>query len=279
MKTALLTAPDRDISLAALRRGMPEECHGWKLHFEINPAAWSSHRADAIIVRMTNAASGEYRDCISQMASLQGKLDSCPHVVFVLTPTAHEEAWQRCEDTVLDKLWEFQDPARVSCVKGSWQAVEKKLKWIERILALQHRNLALQGRARPKAHQGPRASPLDREEAVLQSTADLRVESGRLSAAAVADAYGISLSELAGWLGKTKQAMSKTPDAKSLQQELGYFERVARLRMALPEDRFSKWLRMPNAQLRKKSPLDLLASGSRQAVADLADDMLTGAPA
>ena len=67
-------------------------------------------------------------------------------------------------------------------------------------------------------------------------------------------------------------------DADSLQDALGFFERVARLRAVVPRDRFLKWLRMPNAQLDGKSPLDLMANDERQVVVDLVEDMLTGAP-
>jgi hypothetical protein len=72
--------------------------------------------------------------------------------------------------------------------------------------------------------------------------------------------------------------VAKTPDADSLQDTLAFFERVARLRAVVPQDRFLKWLRMPNAQLDGKSPLDLMAHEERQAVVDFVEDMLTGAP-
>jgi hypothetical protein len=113
----------------------------------------------------------------------------------------------------------------------------------------------------------------------MKATEDLRVANGNLSAAAVATAFGVSLNQLAGWLGRTRQSLSKTPDADSLQDELAFFERVARLRAVVGGDGFLKWLRMPNAELGDAKPLDLLAGGERQVVADLVDDMLTGAPA
>ncbi|SRR6266446_2697836 len=123
----------------------------------------------------------------------------------------------------------------------------------------------------------PRHSPLDEVKEVIESTQDLRVANGKLSAVAVASAFGVSLNQLAGWLGRSRQAVSKTPDADSLQNELGFFERVARLRVVVSQDRFLKWLRMPNSQLEGDTPLKLLADGERQVVADLVDDMLTGA--
>lgn len=122
-----------------------------------------------------------------------------------------------------------------------------------------------------------RRSPLDQVKAVVESTADLREANGNLSAARVAKVFGVSLSQLAGWLGRSKQAVSKTPDADSLQDALGYFERVARIRLVTMDDaEFRKWLRTPHDLLGDASPLDMLANGGWQAMADYVDDVLTG---
>jgi hypothetical protein len=120
---------------------------------------------------------------------------------------------------------------------------------------------------------------LDDVKAVVASSTDLREANGNLSAARVARVFGTSLSQLADWLGRSKQAVSKTPDADSLQAELAYFERVARLRMMVDGNaEFRKWLRMPHELLQDKSPLDLLAKKQWQMVADYVEDALTGAP-
>jgi len=124
----------------------------------------------------------------------------------------------------------------------------------------------------------PQSSPLDEVQELLTATQDLRVANGNLSATAIARAFGISVNELAGWLGRSRQSLTKTPDADSLQNELAFFERVARLRVVVPQHRFLKWLRMPNPHLDSKSPLELLGNGERQVVVDLVEDMLTGAP-
>jgi hypothetical protein len=125
----------------------------------------------------------------------------------------------------------------------------------------------------------PRPSPLDDLKEVIEATQDLRVGNGNLSAERVAKLFGVSLSELANWLGRSRQAVSKTPDADSLQATLGFFERVARLRAVVKDDEaFRKWLRTPKDTLDDESPLRLMAKGEWQAMADLADDMLTGAP-
>ena len=121
-------------------------------------------------------------------------------------------------------------------------------------------------------------SALDQVGIVLRATADLRETNGNLSAARVAKVYGVSLSQLAGWLGRTKQAVSKTPDADSLQVALGYFERVARVRLAMGDGgEFRKWLRTPHELLNHAPPLALMAKGHWQEMADYVDDLLTGA--
>ena len=125
----------------------------------------------------------------------------------------------------------------------------------------------------------PRPDPLDQVKAVMSAAADLRVANGNLSAERIAKLYGISLTQLAGWLKRTKQAVSKTPDADSLQNALGYFERVARMRLLTKTDaEFRQWLRTPHELLNHKTPLDMLAKGRWQAMADYVADILTGAP-
>lgn len=96
----------------------------------------------------------------------------------------------------------------------------------------------------------------------------------------IARVFGLSLNALAQILGRSRQALTKTPDADSLQDELSYFERIARLRTVLSDDsEFRKWLRMPHADLNGETPLRWIERKRWQALADLVDDMLTGAPA
>ena len=146
---------------------------------------------------------------------------------------------------------------------------------IERLL--QHAQNAL--RAAPaKGVRQPRPSALDHLKEVMAVTEDLRTASGNLAADRLAKVYGVSLSQLADWLGRSRQAVAKTPDADSLQQPLAFFGRIARLRAVVSPDGFRKWLRMPNESLDGKQPLELLPSADRQVLADLVDDMLTGSP-
>jgi uncharacterized protein (DUF2384 family) len=59
---------------------------------------------------------------------------------------------------------------------------------------------------------------------------------------------------------------------------LTLFAKVARLRAVVPDKDFRKWLRVPNAELDDKTPLQFLIRGQGQIIAWLVSDMLTGAP-
>jgi len=125
----------------------------------------------------------------------------------------------------------------------------------------------------------PRPSPLDSLQAVIKATADLRESSGNLSAKKIAALFDLKMAELARLLGRSPQALSKTPDADALQNDLAYFERIARLRLRLHDDEsFRKWLRMKSQPLDGHSPLDVLRMKKWQELADFVDDRLTGAP-
>jgi hypothetical protein len=125
----------------------------------------------------------------------------------------------------------------------------------------------------------PRRSPLDEVQKIVAATADLRESNGNLSARRIAELFGISLNQLAGWLRRSRQMLTKTPDADSLQPALAYFERVARLRSVVgDDDAFRKWLRMSHPNVAARNPLELLALGKWQALADFVDDILSGTP-
>lgn len=120
--------------------------------------------------------------------------------------------------------------------------------------------------------------PLGRIKGVIDATSDLRAESGRLSAALVAEVFGIPIAEVARILGQSRQAVSKSPDAESRQKGLRLFERIARLRAVLPAKDFSAWLNMTRPELDNRAPIDLVRDRKVAKVADFAEDMLTGAP-
>jgi hypothetical protein len=120
--------------------------------------------------------------------------------------------------------------------------------------------------------------PLSEAKEVIKATKPLLAGSGRLSAPAVAKAFGISTAKLGELIGKSRQALAKTPDAPSIQSDLHPFERIARLRSVLTETQFRAWLHRPNRQLGEATPLNLIGDKRAQVVADLADDMLLGTP-
>ena len=130
----------------------------------------------------------------------------------------------------------------------------------------------------PEQASAPAADPLGRLKSVIAATADLRSESGRLSARKVAEAMGLALSQLAAAIGKPRQSIWKTDDAEAIQERLLPFERIARLRAVLSMRDFRSWLNMANKQLDSRTPIDLLRGGHADVVADLAEDMLTGSP-
>jgi predicted transcriptional regulator len=113
----------------------------------------------------------------------------------------------------------------------------------------------------------------------LAATHDLRSGSGKLSAKKVAAAFGVTQSKVAQWMGRSRQSISKTPEAEDLQKPLATLERIARLRAVITDAQFRAWLNMENAELGDERPLDLIAAGRARVVAELVEDMLTGSPA
>ncbi len=123
------------------------------------------------------------------------------------------------------------------------------------------------------------SNELDTAGKVIAATADLRDTNGRLSAAKIAERFGIPLGRLAKALGRTKQAVSQAPDAQVLQKELRQFERVARLGAIFNPQEFADWLNQPNKHVvGNAAPIELLLDGRAEAVGDFAEAILTGAP-
>ncbi len=120
------------------------------------------------------------------------------------------------------------------------------------------------------------ADPLGKLAGVISATSNLRAESGRLSARNVAASFGLSVAELAKQLGRSRQAVSKTDDAESIQEGLARFARVARLRAVLSTKDFRAWLHLPNEELDGRSPYAVIRDGGVETIAELAEDMLSG---
>ncbi|HMO97872.1 MAG TPA: MbcA/ParS/Xre antitoxin family protein [Kiritimatiellia bacterium] len=208
-----------------------------------------------------------YRGVIQKLSADQAR-SSVPTyaVVYTLTKTAAQKRHVVRERRHL--LAQFACP--------DWVEIATSRQSVEDALA----NFLAKCQINQAKREAPRSSPLDAIQAVIDVTADLRESGGNLSARIIADLYDIKMAELARLLGRTPQALSKTPDADTLQNDLAYFERIARLRLRLKDDdSFRKWLRMKNPQLDGHTPLDVLKMKKWQELADYVDDMLTGAPA
>lgn len=276
MKTLLISTPQSHVTMEDARKFLPDMPEGWQMQVE-GPENLHGAFPDAIVARMMPTASeGRVKTLIHKVAGMQRESDKSPFVIFAFSPNDWGTASSK-PSAKSGSLWaklqtslkEFKHPERVDV---AWMenspGLAMRLRLIEAKLKL------LDG----KLNTAPRPSPLDGVDEVVKATEDLRMANGNLSATAVAKAFGVSLNQLAGWLGRTRQALSKTPDADSIQNGLAFFERVARLRAVVSADRFLKWLRMANAQLDGKTPLDLLACGEGQVVVDFVEDMMTGAP-
>lgn len=113
---------------------------------------------------------------------------------------------------------------------------------------------------------------------VIAATRQLRSSSGRLSATAIASALGLKDAQMAALIGRSRQALAKTPDAPAIQQSLVPFERIVRLCAVLKKPNFLAWLQRKNPHLDDLSPLEVITSGRPEVVADLVEAMLTGTP-
>jgi len=286
MKTLLVTTPQAKIEARTVRELIPGKLRGW--HIEALPSGSLNQMAtipDVTLVQLNNETRpADLKAIMPRLVHIQAQAPRRSYVLFSVregakarlrTALSRQRHFYSVVTQINQGLPTFPNPDRVSLTfVQSPGDLETQLEHIRAKLDLVWQTAGV----RPP-ETAPRPSPLDQVNEIVNATGDLRAASGNLSAEAVAPVFGVSVSQLADWLGRSRQALNKTPDADSIQNELGFFERVARLRAVVPKDGFLKWLRMPNSQLDDKKPLELLAGGERQVVADLADDMLTGAPA
>ncbi len=299
MNNLLITAP-RSQSREATWKFAPSKLTGW--HIERRPSNSLDQTVRIPDVALVGVGAGtratELKAIISDLADIQAKAPLGCYVLFSFPddprvtegpahasrPVSHgrrhvahgrRRGVSGLAGQIVRELATFPNPQLVDVVfTGTHSVLETKLNHIRAKLKLNRKVIET-----CQSNIAPRPSPIDRVQSVVKATEDLRMTNGRLSAERIAPAFGISLNQLATWLGRSRQAISKTPAADSIQDELSFFERVARLRSVLSPGAFRKWLRMPNSQIDDKTPLELLAAGERQVMADLVDDMLTGAPA
>jgi hypothetical protein len=221
-------------------------------------------------ITVVDVSQGRGREFDRVAGALAAKQDTSQAAAFVLMFTSKKWA----EKKKIKVLKRFPSPDRVRLYPFSSKEFKKAaVEAIEPNVEVLRANLS-------KLHDPERPEPsmLDKMQKVLDATKDLRSDRGNLSAKLISDLYEIPTTQLARQLGRTKQTLFKTPDADSVQTGLEYFERIARLRVAMSDADFRKWLRIPNPLLDGKTPLELIFSGKGQVIADLVADMITGRP-
>jgi DNA-binding response OmpR family regulator len=115
----------------------------------------------------------------------------------------------------------------------------------------------------------------------VRSMTELRNEgSGRLDAKKIANAFGMTLADVSRSIGKSLQAVHRTSDSKTLQQDLFSYERIASAisRISNSGNALRVWLNSPNEAFPGKLPVELIAKGRANMLADLLEDVLLGHP-
>ncbi len=105
-------------------------------------------------------------------------------------------------------------------------------------------------------------------------------KSGRADARLLAEFFQIPLAAVARIVGRSPQAVNKTPDARAIQGKLNVLVRIATsLKTAFGSpDEYRVWLSAPHEDLDNVAPLDLITEGKAEVVAHLLEDALLGHP-
>ena len=117
--------------------------------------------------------------------------------------------------------------------------------------------------------------------ALLHTVPHLHASIGRLDAREVSTLYGVSLAALARALGRSEQAVHKTPTSAGIQPALHVYERIAAilLRLTGSETGLRTWMQASNPELEDETPMTLLMNGEGEVVAELLEGVLRGDPA
>ncbi len=151
-----------------------------------------------------------------------------------------------------------------------------------RELRLRANRLLARGSGHGNGLQSPESATASPPPDVLRHTVlRLHAADGRLDARAVSALYGISLAALARAIGRSEQAVHKTPTAASIQSALSVYERIAAmlLRLTGSETGLRAWMQASNPELEDELPMTLLLNGEGQVVAELLEDVSRGEPA
>jgi len=119
-------------------------------------------------------------------------------------------------------------------------------------------------------------------QSLTNAVAELRnPRSGKLDATLVADAFGISLADVARAIGKKLQTIHQTPDSDGLQKPLYPYERIAsaiKYTAGSLQPALKIWLNAHNPTMPNTFPVELVKNGHAEQLADLWDDTLLGHP-
>ncbi len=113
---------------------------------------------------------------------------------------------------------------------------------------------------------------------MLANVRDLRSESGRLNAAAIADALHISISALARAMHISAELLEEEADAQRWQNALAGFARVVSALRDLVREREDRieWLGRSQPRWSERSALDLMLAGEAETVARLLERIRDG---
>ena len=281
MKTLLVVASAKT-SVKPARHLVPARLTGWQIRTVLSGALDVEATApDVTLVQLSNRTRPvDLEAVMPELVDIQAKAHKRCYVLFSVNgpeevkTTEGKPNFTRVLTWINQQLVAFPNPDLVGLTFA-----RNRAEMLAELLQLRMKlDLPWKLSSSEPSSAPPRPSPLDRVTELVKATQDLRVANGKLSAELVAEAFGLSINELAGYLGRSRQALGKTPDSDSIQNQLAFFERVARLRALISAVDFQKWLRIKNPELDSKSPLELLAENEGQVAADLVDDMLTGAP-
>lgn len=105
-------------------------------------------------------------------------------------------------------------------------------------------------------------------------------DTGRLDARRIADYLGVSLSRIAGAIGRRYQSVHKSPSAESLQEVLAPLARIIEVLQQMLGERSSVliWLNRPHPDLGGRQPLQTILEGHPDAVETLLENSLQGIP-
>jgi hypothetical protein len=277
MKELLIIGQNFGAQKTLTRLGSGERLKGWKTGaLQIADLERRHSLPEVTMVLVDDMDIGSWDELNSVADALAAKQDRSTTPSYLIFSFPHHGSQKlRLGKAVLNKfLRRFSDPERVQIrINPSVEGLREAVVAIGPTI-----DLFRSGSFERSTKKGPEPSMLDKMTKVLEATKDVRTSKGKLSAELLAALYGVTLAELARWLGRTKQSISKTPDADSLQNDLEYFERIARLRVGWSDEDFRKWLRMPSELLDGESPIGLIAKGKWQLVADFVADMVTGNP-